>query len=272
MTKLKWLIALLLIAFAACNETEKGKNTNSDSSSNSPQPIPGYVQALMAAAKQYPDSTGLHLRLATSLDSIGQYKQALIEMDSLISKDSINYGLWFTKGSIAEDAGDTALAMKSYDNALRIYPSADAMLGLANLYAEQKNETALLICAQVKKLSLGREYDAHADFISGVYNARTHNTEKALSFFDDCIANDYTYMEAYIEKGLVYFDNKQYNEALNVFKFASTVNALDADPYYWQGRCFEMMNVKDSAALRYKQALSLDKEDKQIKQALKRVE
>jgi tetratricopeptide (TPR) repeat protein len=92
--------------------------------------------------------------------------------------------------------------------------------GLANLYAEQKNERALLICTQVKRLSLGREYDAHADFISGIYNARTHNTEKALSFFDDCIANDYTYMEAYIEKGLVYFDNKQYNEAMNVFKFA----------------------------------------------------
>jgi hypothetical protein len=52
----------------------------------------------------------------------------------------------------------------------------------------------------------------------------------------------------------------------------STVNALDSDPYYWQGRCFEMMNVKDSAVLRFKQALSLDKEDKQIQEALKRVE
>jgi tetratricopeptide (TPR) repeat protein len=64
-----------------------------------------------------PDSTGLHLKLATALDSIGEYKQALTEMDSLIKKDSINYGLWYTKGSIAEDAGDTLLAMKSYDNA-----------------------------------------------------------------------------------------------------------------------------------------------------------
>lgn len=272
MIKLKRLIPALLVVIASCTDVDKGNTENNDTSSTAQKPYPDYVQALIDAAKQYPDSTGLHLKLATSLDSIGAYKQALIEMDSLISKDSINYGLWFTKGSIAEDAGDTLLAMKSYDNALRIYPSADAMLGLANLYAEQKNERALLICTQVKRMSLGREYDAHADFISGVYNARTHNTEKALSFFDDCIASDYTYMEAYIEKGLVYFDNKQYNEAMNVFKFASTVNALDADPYYWQGRCFEMMNVRDSAALRYKQALSLDKEDKQIKEALKRVE
>ena len=272
MTKLKWFIPALLMALASCGNNESGSSKNGDSSADAKKTIPQYIEDLSKVAKQYPDSTGLHLKLATALDSIGEYKQALTEMDSLIKKDSINYGLWYTKGSIAEDAGDTLLAMKSYDNALRIYPSADAMLGLANLYAEQKNERALLICTQVKRLSLGREYDAHADFISGIYNARTHNTEKALSFFDDCIANDYTYMEAYIEKGLVYFDNKQYNEAMNVFKFASTVNALDSDPYYWQGRCFEMMNVKDSAVLRFKQALSLDKEDKQIQEALKRVE
>ena len=59
-------------------------------------------------------------------------------MDSLISKDSLNYGLWYTNGRIAEDAGDTLQAMQSYDRAIRVYPSADAMLSLANLYAEQK--------------------------------------------------------------------------------------------------------------------------------------
>jgi hypothetical protein len=36
-------------------------------------------------------------------------------------------------------------------------------------------------------------------------------------------------MEAYIEKGLVYFDAEQYQRALDVFKFASTVNNLYAD-------------------------------------------
>jgi tetratricopeptide (TPR) repeat protein len=271
MTKAIKLLPVLMILLASCN----GNTTDTDikdSSVQSAKPYPDYVQDLFDGVKQHPDSAGLRLKLATALDSVGAYKIALQQMDSLIEKDTVNYGLWYTKGRIAEDAGDTLLAMKSYDKALRIYPSADAMLGLANLYAEQKNENALLICTQVKRLGLGREYDAHADFIAGVYNARTGNREKAQDFFDDCIANDYTYMEAYIEKGLIYYDNKQYNEALNVFKFASTVNALDSDPYYWQGRCFEMMNIKDSAVLRFKQALSLAKDDKQIKEALNRVE
>lgn len=270
MTKPKFFVAVLLIMLAACN----GNSTNGrdDAESAAGKPYPPYVEDLLTAVKQQPDSAGLRFKLATALDSIGAYQPALQQMDSLLAKDSSNYGLWYTKGSIAEDAGDTLLAMRSYDIALRIYPSADAMLGLANLYAERKDKNALPICDQVKRLSMGREYDAHADFIKGIYYARTGDTEKASAAFDDCIANDYTYMEAYIEKGLLYFDNKEYSKALNVFKFASTINALDADPYYWQGRCFEMMNIKDSAVLRFEQALNLERDSKEIQEALERVE
>lgn len=264
-------ISFMTILLAACNSSADSIG-DKDSVVLANKPLPSYIKDLADAVEKIPDSAGLRLKLAVALDSVGAYKSALAQIDSLLKKDSANYGFWFTKGRIAENDGDTVLAMQSYDMALRIYPSVDAMLGLANLYAEQKNERALLICTQVKRLSLGREYDAHADFIAGIYNARTGNKEKAIAFFDNCIANDYTYMPAHIEKGLVYYDNKEYSEAMNVFKFASTVNALDSDPYYWQGRCFEMMNVKDSAALRFKQALSLEKDSKEIKEALKRVE
>lgn len=258
--------------FFSCNETGSSGNHSQDSAGAIAKPYPPYVEDLMEKVKAKPDSAGLRFKLAVALDSIGAYKPAMEQVDSLIKKDTANYALWFTKGRIAEDAGDTLLALQSYDKALRIYPAADAMLALANLYAEQKNERALLICANVKRLSLGRDYDAHADFIAGIYNARVNNKAKAIAFFDNCIANDYTYMEAYIEKGLVYFDNKEYNEALGVFKFASTINALDADTYYWQGRCYEMMNIKDSAILRFRQALNLEKGDARIAEALKRVE
>lgn len=273
MTKAIIVLATFIILLAACNGNGSSvDNTASSDTLTQPQPYPAYVAYLFKALNQHQDSVGLRFKLATALDSIGDYKNALIQIDSLIAKDTANYGFWFAKGNIAEDLGDTILAMKSYNEALLIYPSADAMLALANLYAEQKNESSLLICAQVKRLSLGREYDAHAAFISGVYNARTGNKTKALAFFDECIANDYTYMEAYIEKGLVYFDNKAYRLALNVFTFATTVNALDSDPYYWQGRCYEMMLIKDSAVLRYKQALNFEKDSKEIMDALKRTE
>jgi tetratricopeptide (TPR) repeat protein len=274
MTKIKIFISCLLLMLFSCNtSTEKNSPGNSSTTSTKNSNANSYteiVRSLYAQIKQNPDSAGLRLKLASALDSISLYKEALSQMDTLLKKDSANFGLWYANGEIAEDAKDTTRAMMSYAKAIAIYASPDAMLSLANLYAEQKNKKALNICKQVQQLSLGREYDAHCAFIAGVYYARTHNKDKALEAFDNCIANDYTYMNAYIEKGLVYFDNKQYRNALNVFQFAATVNALDSDPYYWEGRCYEMMNIKDSAVLRLKQSLHLE-EDSATHAALKRL-
>jgi tetratricopeptide (TPR) repeat protein len=224
----------------------------------------------MADVQQYPDSTGTRFKLASAFDSIGAYKEALQQMDTLLKKDSSNFGLWYATGEIAEDAKDTSRAMMSYAKAIGIYASPNALLSLANLYAEKKNDKALQICKQIKKMSLGREYDAHREFITGVYYARSGNHDKALQYFDACIADNYTYMPAYIEKGLVYFDSKQYRDALNIFIFASTVNALDSEPYYWEGRCYEQMKIKDSAVLRFKQSLRLQ-DDPETRAALKRL-
>ncbi len=263
-------LVLVLLFFCGCNESPD--NNSSNKNTGTKNEVPESVKNLIALVQQHPDSIGIRLALANAFDSIGYYKEALAQMDSLVKKDSMNYGLWFNKGQIAEDAKDTTEAIKSYIKAINVYQSPDALLALANLYAERKNDRALLICSRVKDLGLGREYDAGCAFITGVYFARTGNKQQALNFFDESIANNYTYMQAYIEKGLVYFDDKQYNEALKVFQFASKINALDADPYYWQGRCYEMMNIKDSAILRFKQSLSLDKNACETKEALKRVE
>ena len=192
-------------------------------------------------------------------------------MDTLIKKDSLNYGLWYTTALINEHAKDTARAIKDYDRALAIYPSADALLNLASLYAEQKNSRSLLLCNRVKELALGRSYDAACAFIVGVYYARTGQKEQALKGFDESIGNDYTYMEAYIEKGLIYFDEQQYGRALPVFSLAAQVNHLYPDAYYWMARSYEMMNKKDSAVYFFKQSKALDKNASETDAALKRL-
>lgn len=264
-------LLFLFIAFCSCsdNNNKNATVTGSDSAAT-PTTTPEIVR-MQQQLQQHPDSIGLRLTLALAYDSIKAYQQANEQMDSLVKKDSTNYGLWFSKAQILEESGDTANAIKSYAKAASIYPSPDAILGLANLYAEQKNERSLLLCKQVKDMGLGREYDAHCAFVSGVYNARTNNAAKALEFFNQCIKDNYTYMPAYIEKGLVYFDHQQYREALQVFQFASTVDNLYADAYYYMARCYENLQITDSAVLRYKQALSLDKTLVQAQEGLARL-
>lgn len=254
--------------FFACNNIDN-KAGKPDAAKNELMPL---VQSIQKQLQQSPDSAGLRLQYAFILDSVKMYKEALVQMDTLTKKDTGNYGLFFAQGQIAEDARDTVLALKSYAHAAAIYESPDVLLALANLYAEQKNERAILFCSRVKALGLGREYDAHCAFITGVYYARLKKSDEALKYFDECISDNYTYMEAYIEKGLIYFDKQQYDKALNIFQFAATVNNLYADAYYYQARCYEMMNKKDSAVLRFKQSLQLDPTIDEAREHLKQLE
>ena len=270
--KKHFFYVLLLMAFlVSCSNEEKKRDVGSNNQKKVKEITPE-VAALQQEVKQHPDSAGLRLKLAISLDSLHLFRPALTQMDSLIKKDSVNYGLWYTRGQISEHAGDTTDAMKNYATAIKIYASPDALLSLANLYAEKKNPRSLLLCNQVKSMGLGRDYDASSAFVAGVFNARTRQQQLALNLFDECIKNDYTYMPAYIEKGLVYFDEKQYGQALNVFSFAANVNHLNPDAYYYMGRCYELMNKKDSAAFYFKQSLALDKDAPETIAALKRVE
>ncbi len=263
-----FVLSIVICFLSACNNSDQHKqNANDGLQTDSAKAF----QSLQKQLKLYPDSSGLHLQYAFALDSVGMYKQALEQVDSLTARDSMNYGLWFAKGSFAEDAQDTLLALQSYSKAAHIYESPDVLLALANLYAEQNDKRAILYCSRVKALGLGRDYDAHCAFITGVYYARTHYITNALKYFDACIESNYTYMEAYIEKGLLYFDDKQYDKALSIFQLASTVNNLYADAYYYQARCYEMMNKKDSAVLNFKQSLQIDPTLKEASEHLKQL-
>ena len=162
-------------------------------------------------------------------------------------------------------------AIISYHRSIRVYASPDAMLTLANIYAETKNDTALVLCNNVLQMKLGRQYDAHANFIAGVYYARKMHYSKAFALFDECINNSYTYIVAYLETGFIYYDLKNYNEALKIFQLAATISNAYADAYYWQAKCFEAMNNKTEAINNYQKAFSLDKNLKEAEIALKRL-
>lgn len=219
----------------------------------------------------YPDSNGLRFNIAIGLDSAGDYKNALAQMDSLIARDSLNYGFHFTKGQIAQDAGDTVLAIAHMEKAMKIYPAPEGLMALANLYAEKKNPKALYILQYLQKRSLDRQTAANRDFIAGVYYARIGDMDDALKHLDNSIAQDYTNMPVYIEKGLLYFDRKQYRQALQVFRTAAEVNRLYPDAYYYLARSYEKMGIRDSAVLFFRQALLLDDTIAEARDGLKRL-
>lgn len=230
-----------------------------------------FVKKIAKAVTENRDSAGLRFNYVTVLDSIGEYKLAIAQMDSLILKDRGNYALWFKLAKIYEHSKDTSQAINCYLNALKIYRAPDGLLALTNLYAETKNITAIKLCDEIDNLRMGREYDSYTSFFRGIYFARTGNKQQAISLFDKSIINNYNFMDAYMEKGFALFDDKKYAAALQVFKTATTVNLTFADAYYWQGKCYEALNNKSQAITQYQQAGDLDKDLREAAEGIKRL-
>lgn len=259
-----FILSLVVFSIIACNSKNKEADSNE-------LEIPPMAQALYDAVGKYPDSTALRVKLVNALDSAGAMKLALAQMDSLIKRDSANFGIWFHKAQLSEKVSDTIMALNAYQKAASIYPSPDALLSMANIYAEKKDVQAIRLCDEVEALRLGREYLAHCSFIKGVYYARTGELVKAFASFDRCIGNDYQYMEAYMEKGFLYFDNQQPDKAITVFESALEIRPTYADASYWLAKCMEQKGEKENAIVQYQKALVLDPNIEEAKEALKRL-
>ena len=264
---MKICIAILVISFFICSCAQPDKNETAANTSQMQM-----TDQLTKEIQNFPDSAGLRMRLVNTFDSLAMYKEAISQTDSLIKRDSLNNGLWFTKARLLEDKKDTAAAILSYTRAVNIYPSAEAQLHLANLFAETKNPKALSISQNVYKLGMGRETDADCNFITGIYYARTGDRKQALEYFDKSMNDNYTLMEAYMEKGFIYYDSKDYTGALKVFEKAITVNNTYADAYYWRAKCNEALGNKVDALLDYQRSLGLDQELKEAAASIKRLE
>ncbi|MEN9686788.1 MAG: hypothetical protein RLZZ28_2574, partial [Bacteroidota bacterium] len=182
-----------------------------------------------------------------------------------------NYAFWYRKAKLQESGKDSSGALKSYRYAIKIYPSPDAMLAAANLLAEKKDSTAILICRQIEGQRMGREYTAHCAFISGVYYARTGQYDKALTAFNRCINNYYQYTEAYMEKGFLLYDANKTAEALQVFKTLVAIKNTYVNGYYWIAKCNEKLSAQSAAIEYYQKALLLDPNIPEARAALKRL-
>lgn len=262
-----WSALILLLAISACQNESKPKAPETLKRDE----MPAQIRQLFTGVDQHPDSVGLRFKLVDALDSLGAYSQAIAQMDSLIKKDSLNYGFWYRLANLQENIHDTTGALRSYRYAIRIYPSPDAMLGAANLLAERKDSISLRICREVLGFRMGREYTAHCNFITGIYYARTGNTAKAIQSFNTCIENDLNYMEAYMEKGFLAYDAHQLPEAQKIFETVVTVKNTYADGYYWLAKCNEKAGNTAAAIQNYQKSLALDPGISEATEALKRL-
>ena len=223
------------------------------------------VALLEESVKRFPGNPEFRRRLSEAYIQNGMSKRAMEQYDNMLKTDSSNFEAWYEKGILLAEMKDTAGAIHAFERSYAIQPLTLNGLPLANLYAEGKNPNALVICDElISKDSSGESLDPI--FIKGIYYSNISQHKLAIEQFEECIRKDWKFVDAYIEKGILLFDMKNMDEALQTFKLASTIAPRNADSYYWQGRCYESIGKKEEAMDNYIRAYSLDRSFKEARQ------
>ncbi|MEO6916316.1 MAG: tetratricopeptide repeat protein [Chitinophagaceae bacterium] len=219
---------------------------------------------------RYPANQEFRRRLSEAYVQQGKTKEALEQYNNILKNDSLNFQAWYEKAAISADNKDTATAISCLEKAYSLQPLQLYGLALANLYAETKNSKTLAFCDELIARDSAAE-SGDAFFIRGIYFSNLNEPKKALEQFEACIRRDWKFTDAYIEKGIILFEEKNIDEALNTFMLASKVSNTNPDAYYWQGRCFESIGKLEAAGDAYKRAVMLDREFTEARKALERL-
>ena len=216
------------------------------------------VSLLEQGMKQFPENPEFSRRLSEVYSHLGKSKQALEQYNNVLETDPGNFEIWYDKGVLLAQMKDTAAAIEALEKSFSLQPINYSGLALATLYTYVKNPRAWEICDQLLATDTSGQ-QTEPIFMKGVYFSEVKDYQKALQHFDECIRRDWKMTDAYIEKGIVFLDQKKTKEALEIFRLASTVSNTSADAYFWMAKSYEALGNKTEAIRNYERAISLDR-------------
>ncbi len=210
------------------------------------------------ALKDLPNSFLLQLTLARSYDATGKTDQALHLANQILSSNPQQVDVLKMKADLLGKKGNNAEAIKILEKAYALTPyDINLNYQLALSYADSKNPKVVSLCDSLIKIDTMNHY-AEPYYYKGLYYSNTNDKVKALGLFEKAIELNYQFLSAYLEKGIILYDQKKYNDALKIFELANTISATFPDGYYWRGKCEEALGKKAEAKLNYQRAFGLD--------------
>lgn len=226
---------------------------------------------LNEAVKDIPSSFLLKLALARSLNQANKPGEALKLCDELLQHNPEQVDVLKMKADILDKKGNTSEAIATLQKAYQLTPyDVELNYMYALKLAESGNNRVLALCDSLAKAdSLG----VHAEpyYYKGIYFAAKNENAKAIQLFDQAIAHDYYFLDAYIEKAGALYEMKKYTEAKTVLDLCLQVSPKFPDAYYWTAKCQEAMGNTKEAKLNYERAYSLDSKMVEAKQAAEKL-
>lgn len=257
----------VLLVHACQNSQESGTALRSSKDS-----ISAAIEAHRKELKQYPDSLPLYITLAQLEQLAGNAANSLQTLETLLRKDSTLAEAWYRKATVQLALHDTAAATRSLQKSIQYAGDATPVqLELGFLYADRTDSKSLAIADYLLTQAADPGVHTQARFMKGIYYSNAGDPVKAIAAYDSSIVHDYTFIDAYIEKGILQYQQKSFEAALKTFEQARTISSTHAEAYLWTAKCYEALRNKPEAADYYKKTIGLDDQMKEAADGLRRV-
>lgn len=223
---------------------------------------------LQQALKELPESFLLQLTLARAFNAQEKVDDALKICNAILEKAPQQVDVLKIKAELLDKKGNSAESISLLEKAYSLTPfDIDLNYELAYKYAENKNSKIISLCDSLIKVDT-LQIHAEPYYYKGIYYSNMGDKARAISLFEEAIVHDKYYMNAYIEKGRVLYDQKKFADALKVFQLANSLSNTFPDAYFWMGKSQEALGQKEEALLNYQRAYSLDKTFTEAKEAI----
>ena len=254
--------------FAAC----QSKVWEAETSPSKADSLSNSIAVLEKSILANPDSILLRAKLADIQEELGQTEKALATIEQGLKQDSTAVMLHNRRASLMLAKGDTAAAISGLLKSLSYAPEqTDIHVELGFLYAAQKNANTVVVADFLLTQADQPTLQTQARYMKGVYYTNIGDKTNALLQFNECIINDYTFKDAYMEKGILLYNDKKYTDAQKVFEKVLAISNTYAEAYFWTGKCFEALNKKAEAIDFYQKTIGLDYKNTEAEDAVERL-
>ncbi|HEU4472595.1 MAG TPA: tetratricopeptide repeat protein [Flavisolibacter sp.] len=226
---------------------------------------------LQQASQKLPQSIAVKIGIARAYEQKKQADQALAICEQIIDQYPGQLDALLLKAELLKEQNRQAEAIATLEKAYSYAPDdVELVHTLAFDYAESGNPKTLALADSLIRVDVEASH-AEPYYFKGVYYSNKGNQAEAIRQFDAAISHNYNFMNAHINKGIVFYEQKAYQKAAKAFELAIAISPSDADPYYWLARAQEAMNDKASARLNYQRAYELDKTMTKAAEAAKKL-
>jgi tetratricopeptide (TPR) repeat protein len=193
------------------------------------------------------------LNTALKLHQAGNLKQAEEIYRKILKTNPFNPDALHLLGVILTDQNNFTDAEKYIKKAIKISPSINYYISLANLYTAQNNLIEAINCYKTL-LSFKPDYVEVYNIVGNLLS-ELGKVDEAIEYYNKSITINPDYIEAYYNFGNLLLNNDRIEEAKNMYNIVITKKSDYAEAYYNLGAAFHYQRNFEEAIKYYEKAL-----------------